>query len=62
MASFLELESALLPFYGKLLTLGGIVGKTNWDIQQLDRGFYGVGFLHQGVEATVEQANKLLMH
>ena len=31
-------------------------------IQQLDRGFYGAGLPHSGVEAIVEQSNKLLMH
>jgi hypothetical protein len=62
MATFLELESLLLPFYGKMLLLGGIVSKANRVICQLDRGFYSTGFPHPGVEAMAEQANKLLMH
>jgi len=45
-----------------MLPLGGIVSMANRGIRQLDRGFYGVGFPHPGVEATLEQANKLLMH
>ena len=45
-----------------MIPLGGIVSKANQGIQQLDRGFYGAGFPHLGVEATLEQANKLLMH
>jgi len=45
-----------------MLPLGGIVNKANRGIRQLDRGFYGAGFPHPGVEATLEQANKLLMH
>ena len=51
-----------MPLYGKMLPLGGIVCKANRGIRQLDRGFYGAGFPHPGVEATLEQANKLLMH
>ena len=31
-------------------------------IRQLDQGFYGAGLPHPGVEAIVEQLNKLLMH
>jgi hypothetical protein len=51
-----------MPLYGKMLPLGGIISKANRGIRQLDRGFYGAGFPHPGVEATLEQANKLLMH
>jgi hypothetical protein len=45
-----------------MLLLGGIVRKANCGIRQLDHGFYGARFPHPGVEATVEQSNKLLMH
>ena len=62
MATLSELEADLMPLYGKMLPLGGIVCKANRGIRQLDRGFYGAGFPHPGVEATLEQANKLLMH
>jgi hypothetical protein len=62
MATLPELESVLLSFYGKMLPLRGIVSKANRGICQLDRGFYGAGFPHPGVEATAKQANKLLMH
>jgi hypothetical protein len=62
MATLPELDTALLPFYNKMLPLGGVVRKANRGIRQLDRGFFGAGFPHPGVEATVEQANKLLMH
>ncbi len=63
MAALLELDSVLMPLYGKMLPLGWIVSKANRGIRQLDRGFYGAGFPHPGVEATlVKQANKLLMH
>jgi hypothetical protein len=59
MATLLELDSVL---YGKMLPLGGIVSKANRGIRQLDRGFYGAGFPYPRVEATLEQAKKLLMH
>ncbi len=52
----------MMPLYGQMLPLGGIVSKANRGIRQLDRGFYGAGFSHPGVEATVEHTNKLLMH
>jgi hypothetical protein len=45
-----------------MLPLRGIVSKANQGIRQLDRGFYGVGSPNPGVEATAEQANKLLMN
>jgi hypothetical protein len=62
MATLPELESVLLPFYRKMLPLGGIVSKANQQLCQLARRFYGTGFPHPGVEATAEQANKLLMY
>jgi hypothetical protein len=62
MATLPELEMVLSPFYRKMLPLGGLVCKANCGIRQLDRGFYGKGFPHPGVEATVEQLNKLPMH
>jgi hypothetical protein len=62
MATLSELELMLLLFYGKMLPLGGIVWTASKGIRQLDRGFYGAGLPHPGVEAIVEQSNKLLMH
>jgi hypothetical protein len=62
MATLPELDTALLLFYEKMLPLGGMVRKANQGIRQLDRGFFRAGFPHPGVEATVEQTNKLLMH
>jgi hypothetical protein len=53
MATLPELETILLPFYRKMLPLSGIVHKANPGIQQLDRGFYGAGLPHPGIEATV---------
>ena len=62
MATLPELEGILLPFYEKMLPLGGIVSKAKPGIRQLDRRFYGAGFPHPGIKASVEQANKILMH
>jgi hypothetical protein len=62
MATLPELETVLLPFHRKMLPLFGVVCKANCGIWQLDRGFYGAGFSHPGIKATVEQSNKLLMH
>jgi hypothetical protein len=62
MATLPKLNTALLPFYKKMLPLGGVVRKANRGIRQLDRGFFGAGLPHPGVEATVEQADKLLMN
>jgi hypothetical protein len=62
MATLTELELVMLPFYGKMLPMGGIVRTASKGIQQLDWGFYGAGLPHPGVEAIVEQSNKLLTH
>jgi hypothetical protein len=32
------------------------------ELRQLDRGFYGIGLPHPGVECFVAQINKLLVH
>ena len=41
---------------------GGIRGTAPVQIRQLDRGFYGAGLPHPGVECFVSQVNKLLVH
>jgi hypothetical protein len=61
MATLSELESELLPFYEKMLPLGGIVWMASKGIRQLDREFYGTGLPHPGIEAIVEWSNKLFM-
>ena len=45
-ATLLELDLVLMPLYGKMLPLGGIISKADRGIQQLDHGFYGAGFPH----------------
>ena len=62
MATLPELESCLLPLYRKMLPIGGIVRTSRRGLRQVNQGFYGAGFPHPCVKATVEQRNKLLMH
>ena len=62
MASLEELEGALKNQYYKMVPKGGLIRTAKREIRQLGRGFYGAGLPHPGVEATVAQFNKLLMH
>ncbi len=48
--------------YYQLMPKGGIRGTVPVQIRQLDRGFYGAGLPHPGVECFVSQVNKLLVH
>jgi len=59
MATLSELDSVVMPLYGKCYPLGGLLARP---IKVSGSCFYGAGFPHPGVEATLEQANKLLMH
>ena len=44
------------------MPLGGIIRSAPKAIRQADKGFYGAGCPHLGVESLVEQLNKLLIH
>ncbi len=48
--------------YYSMLSLCGIQCSVHKDFWQFDRGFYGVGFPHSGVECFAAQINKLLIH
>jgi len=61
-ASFEQLSNVLQKPYFNVLSTGGIVKTCKRGIRQLDRGFYGAGCPHPGVECLIEQTNKLLMH
>ena len=61
-ASLAELAECLQTQYRQMLPLGGIVRTCYVPIRQLDRGFYGAGCPHPGIECLVEQSEKLLMH
>jgi hypothetical protein len=61
-APFELVEECLMRKYFELLSICGIRKSVSRDIRQMDRGFYGVGFPHPGVECLVAQLNKLLTH
>lgn len=61
-SSFSVLSDLLYKQQYQLMPLGGIIRSAKRGIRQTDRGFYGAGCHHPGVECLVEQANKLLMH
>ena len=61
-ASFKELEECLMKVYYDMLPLCGIRRSVRRELRQLDRGFFGVGLPHPGVECFVAQLNKLLTH
>jgi len=54
------LEGCLMRTYYNLLPLCGIRRSVRRELRQLDRGFYGVGLPHPGVECFVAQLEKLL--
>jgi hypothetical protein len=61
-APFEVLEECLMKKYFELLSICGICKSVSRDIRQMDRGFYGIGFPHPGMECLVAQINKLLTH
>ena len=61
-ASLADLNSALQKQYFQLVPLGGIIRSAPVSLRQLDVGFFGVGCPHVGVECTIAQVNKLMMH
>ena len=60
--SYICTEYFLQRQYWQIMPLGGIIRSSPKAIRQVDKGFYGDGFPHLGVERLVEQLNKLLMH
>ena len=61
-ATWAQLEDCLQKKYYKLLPIGGIVSSAPTGMRQLDRGFFGAGCPHPGVECLISQSNKLVMH
>ena len=61
-ATWAEHEVCLRKQYGKILPLGGVRRTSRKELRQIDRGFFGVGCPHPGVECLVDQLNLLLMH
>lgn len=62
MAPLKDLEHCLKRQYWQIVPLGGVIRTTPEAIRQLDRGFYGVGLPHPGVECLIAQSQSLLMH
>ncbi len=60
LATWSELSECLRRVYFQLMPKGGIRGSAPVQIRQLDRGFYGAGLPHPGVECFASQVNKLL--
>jgi hypothetical protein len=50
-ASFAELEECMMQKYYNLLPISGIRQSVWRELRQMDRGFYGCGFPHPGVES-----------
>ena len=59
-APFEVLEECLMKTYFGMLSLSGVRQSVSKSLRQMDRGFYGVGFPHPGVECSIAQINKLL--
>ena len=51
-----------MKVYYDMLLMRGIRQSVPRELRQMDRGFYGVGLPHPGVEGFVVQLNKLLTH
>ncbi len=61
-APFAVQEECLMQLYYNILSMSGIPQLVNRLIRQMDRGFYGNGFPHPGIECLTWQINKLLTH
>lgn len=62
LASWDDLDKCLDRQYWQAIPLGGMVRSAPRALRQLDRGFFGVGCHHPGVECLIGQLNKLIMH
>jgi hypothetical protein len=61
-ASWRELENCMQRIYWQLIGRGGVRRSAPTGLRQLDRGFYGIGCPHPGVECLIGQITKLLVH
>ncbi len=61
-ATFQKLEEGLMRTYYDMLSIRGVRKSVQKELQQMDSGFYGVGFPHPGVECLIGQFNKILTH
>eukprot|EP00956_Cyclotella_meneghiniana_P010715 scaffold14988_cov36-Cyclotella_meneghiniana.AAC.2 len=61
-AAYEDLVQAMHKPYHLMCSVGGVAQSAKRELRYLDTGFYGVGFPHWGIEATVESINKLMTH
>ena len=61
-ATWGELDTCMQRIYWQLVARGGVRRTAPVALRQLDRGFYGIGCPHPGVECLIGQVNKLLIH
>jgi hypothetical protein len=61
-APYDTLVEAMHKPYWLLAPIGGLIRSARREIRFLDTGFYGNGFPHWGIEALIEETNKILIH
>jgi hypothetical protein len=61
-ASWGDLENCMQRVYWQLIVQGGVQRSAPIGLRQLDRGFFGIGCPHPGVECLLGQNTKLLIH
>jgi hypothetical protein len=59
-ACFTELEECMMQKYYDLFLISGMRRSIQCKLRQTDRGFYGCGFPHLGVECFIGQISELL--
>ena len=59
-ASLADLDQCMMKTYYSMLAIGGVRRSIRKELRQLDRGFYGCGLPHPGIECLIAQINKLL--
>jgi hypothetical protein len=59
-ASFEDLDQCMMRTYYDMLSLGGVRRSIRKELRQMDRGFYGCGLPHPGIECFIAQISKLL--
>jgi hypothetical protein len=48
--------------YSEILSMSSVRQSVKRELRQMDRGFYGAGYPHPGVECFITQLGKLLTH
>ena len=61
-ASLAEFEKCLQRIYWQIVPRGGVRGSAPKHLRTLNKGFYGIGCPHPGIECMIAQVAKLLTH